>query len=97
MRTKQDYINGLAKMKRNLYYNGELIDRTDERQMDCINTIGTTYGVGHLPLDHRIRMLLSRYPFLMIPLMLIVAVLIALLLRFILGRRAGRRTNQGSR
>jgi aromatic ring hydroxylase len=43
MRTKQDYIQGLAKMKRNIYYDGQLIDRTDELQMDCLNTIGTTY------------------------------------------------------
>jgi len=43
MRTKQDYINGLSKMKRNLYFDGRLIDRTDELQMRCLNTIGTTY------------------------------------------------------
>jgi len=43
MRTKEQYIQGLAKMRRNLYLDGELIDRTDERQMDCINTIGTTF------------------------------------------------------
>ena len=30
MRTKQDYINGLSKMKRNIYFDGGLIDRTDE-------------------------------------------------------------------
>jgi aromatic ring hydroxylase len=43
MRTKQDYINGLSKMKRNVYFNGELIDRAGELQMPCINTLGTTY------------------------------------------------------
>jgi 4-hydroxybutyryl-CoA dehydratase / vinylacetyl-CoA-Delta-isomerase len=43
MRTKQDYIDGLKRMKRNVYFDGERIDRTDELQMDCINTIGTTY------------------------------------------------------
>ncbi len=43
MRTKQDFINALGKMKRNVYFNGERINRTDEIQMDCINTIGTTY------------------------------------------------------
>jgi 4-hydroxybutyryl-CoA dehydratase / vinylacetyl-CoA-Delta-isomerase len=43
MRTKQDYINGLSKMKRNVYFNGERIDRTSELQMACLNTIGTTY------------------------------------------------------
>ncbi|MFH2119946.1 MAG: 4-hydroxyphenylacetate 3-hydroxylase N-terminal domain-containing protein [Pseudomonadota bacterium] len=49
MRTKQDYIKGLAKMKRNLYYDGQLIDRTDELQMDCLNTIGTTYDEAAKP------------------------------------------------
>ena len=34
MRTKQDYIKGLSKMKRNIYFDGQLIDRTDEMQMD---------------------------------------------------------------
>ncbi len=43
LRTKEQYIEALGKMKRNIYFNGEKISRTDERQMDCINTIGTTY------------------------------------------------------
>ena len=38
MRTKEQYIQGLAKMKRNIYFDGAPIDRTDEIQMDCINT-----------------------------------------------------------
>ncbi len=49
MRTKADYIMGLSKMKRNLYHNGQLLDRTDELQMDCINTIGTTYDEAAKP------------------------------------------------
>ncbi len=49
MRTKQDYIDGLSKMKRNLYYDGQLIDRTDEVQMRCLNTIGTTYDEALRP------------------------------------------------
>ena len=49
MRTKADYIKGLSKMKRNLYYDGQLLDRTDELQMDCINTIGTTYDEAAKP------------------------------------------------
>ncbi|MDD2275921.1 MAG: 4-hydroxyphenylacetate 3-hydroxylase N-terminal domain-containing protein, partial [Smithellaceae bacterium] len=49
MRTKQDYINGLSKMKRNIYFDGQLIDRTDELQMDCLNTIGTTYDEAQKP------------------------------------------------
>ncbi|MDD5289460.1 MAG: 4-hydroxyphenylacetate 3-hydroxylase N-terminal domain-containing protein [Dehalococcoidales bacterium] len=49
MRTKQEYIKGLSKMKRNLYFDGEKIDRTDERQMRCINTIGTTFDEAAKP------------------------------------------------
>ena len=45
MRTKEQYINDLGKMKNNIYYDGEKIDRLDERQMHCINTIGTTFDM----------------------------------------------------
>ncbi|TET01380.1 MAG: aromatic ring hydroxylase [Promethearchaeota archaeon] len=45
MRTKEQYMNDLGKMKSNLYYDGEKIDRLDERQMHCINTIGTTFDM----------------------------------------------------
>ncbi len=31
MRTKEQYMNDLGKMKNNLYYDGEKIDRLDER------------------------------------------------------------------
>lgn len=49
MRTQEQYIQGLSKMKRNIYFDGELIDRTDERQMDCLNTIGTTFDEAAKP------------------------------------------------
>jgi aromatic ring hydroxylase len=49
MRTKQQYIQGLSKMRRNLYYDGDLMDRTDERQMNCINTLGTTFEEAAKP------------------------------------------------
>lgn len=49
MRSKQAYSNGLSKMKRNIHFNGQLIDRTDELQMDCINTIGTIYDEAEKP------------------------------------------------
>jgi aromatic ring hydroxylase len=49
MRTKQQYVKGLTKMKRNVYFDGELIDRTDERQMPCIETIGTTFDEALRP------------------------------------------------
>jgi len=49
MRTKEEYIKGLGRMRRNIYYNGELIDRTDERQMYCLDTIGTTFDEAARP------------------------------------------------
>jgi len=49
MRTKKQFINGLSKMRRNLYANGEKIDRTDERQMPCIDTIGITFDEAEKP------------------------------------------------
>ncbi len=49
MRTKQDYIKGLSKMKRNIYFDGQLIDRTDEIQVPCLDTIGTTYDEAAKP------------------------------------------------
>ena len=49
MRTKADYIKGLSKMKRNIYCDGQLIDRTDELQMRCIDVIGTTYDEAGKP------------------------------------------------
>jgi aromatic ring hydroxylase len=36
-------------MKRNIYFDGQLIDRTDELQMRCLNTIGTTYDEAARP------------------------------------------------
>ena len=45
MRTKEDYMKDLSKMKKNIFYDGERIDRLDERHMPCINTIGTTFDV----------------------------------------------------
>jgi aromatic ring hydroxylase len=49
MRSKKDYITGLSRMKRNIYFDGRLIDRTDELQMDCINTVGTTFDEAAKP------------------------------------------------
>ncbi|NHJ22697.1 MAG: aromatic ring hydroxylase [Candidatus Lokiarchaeota archaeon] len=45
MRTKEQYMEDLGKMKDNIYYNGEKISRLDERQMHCLNTIGMTYDM----------------------------------------------------
>jgi len=49
VRTKKEYIEGLSKMRRNIYVNGEKIDRTDELQQDCLNVIGTTYDEAEKP------------------------------------------------
>lgn len=49
MRTKEQYIEGLRKMRRNIYVNGNLIDRDDEMQADCVNTIGTTFDFANDP------------------------------------------------
>ena len=49
MRTKEQYIEALGKMKRNVYFNGQKIDRADELQINCINTIGTTYDEAAKP------------------------------------------------
>jgi len=49
MRTKEQYIEGLRKMRRNIYVDGNKIDRDDELQMDCINTIGLTFECAANP------------------------------------------------
>jgi 4-hydroxybutyryl-CoA dehydratase/vinylacetyl-CoA-Delta-isomerase len=49
MRTKEQYIEGLSKMRHNIYFDGEKINRADERQMRCINTIGTTFDEAAKP------------------------------------------------
>lgn len=49
MRTKEQYIEGLRKMRRNIYLDGNKIDRDDELQMDCINTIGLTFDCAAKP------------------------------------------------
>ncbi|MHA2294979.1 MAG: 4-hydroxyphenylacetate 3-hydroxylase family protein [Candidatus Hodarchaeales archaeon] len=49
MRTKEEYMKDLGKMKKNLYYNGEKIDRLDERQMPTFDVIGTTFEMANDP------------------------------------------------
>ncbi|MBN1380884.1 MAG: aromatic ring hydroxylase [Deltaproteobacteria bacterium] len=49
MRTKEEYIQGLSKMKRNLYCDGELIDRTDELHKECLDVMGTTFEEAQRP------------------------------------------------
>ena len=49
MRTKQQYIAGLSKMRRNIYVNGDKIDRTDPLQESTLNTIGLTFDYACKP------------------------------------------------
>ncbi len=49
MRTKEEFMKDLGKMKNNIYFNGERINRLDERQLPCIDTIGTTFDVVEDP------------------------------------------------
>lgn len=49
MRTKEEYIKSLGRMKRNIYFDGQLIDRTDEQQQRCLNTIGITFDEAERP------------------------------------------------
>jgi len=43
MRTKEQYIEGLKKLRRNVYFNGNKIDRDDEAQKDALNVMGLTF------------------------------------------------------
>jgi len=45
VRTKEQFMKDLGRMKPNLYYDGRELDRLDDLQMDCLNTIGITYDV----------------------------------------------------
>ena len=49
LRTKEQYIEGQRKLKRNVYCNGELIDRDDELQQGCMNVMGVTFEMAADP------------------------------------------------
>jgi aromatic ring hydroxylase len=49
LRTKEQYIEGLGKMKRNLYVNGERVSRTDEIMQPCLDVMGTTFTEAAKP------------------------------------------------
>ncbi|MFZ5643843.1 MAG: 4-hydroxyphenylacetate 3-hydroxylase family protein [Bacillota bacterium] len=49
MRTRAQYIERLSKMNRNLYTNGEKIDRLDERQEGAINVMSLTFDAAWDP------------------------------------------------
>ena len=43
VRTKEQYVKDLGRMKPNLYYDGKEFDRLDDLHSDCFNTIGITF------------------------------------------------------
>lgn len=49
MRTKEQYIKGLMKLKPNLYLKGEKVDRDHEALEQSINVIGKTFDAAHDP------------------------------------------------
>jgi aromatic ring hydroxylase len=53
-------MKDLSRMKKNLFYDGEKIDRLDERQMACINTIGITFDLAEDP-DYKDLMLVKSH------------------------------------
>ncbi|AFM40105.1 aromatic ring hydroxylase [Desulfosporosinus acidiphilus SJ4] len=49
MRTRAQYLERLSKMNRNLYANGEKIDRLDPRQEGALNIMGLTFDAAWDP------------------------------------------------
>jgi 4-hydroxybutyryl-CoA dehydratase/vinylacetyl-CoA-Delta-isomerase len=49
MRTKEQYIEGLKKLKPNLYLNGEKVGRDHEALKESLNVIGKTFEAAHDP------------------------------------------------
>ncbi|GAB6155205.1 4-hydroxyphenylacetate 3-hydroxylase family protein [Desulfosporosinus burensis] len=49
MRTRAQYIEGLGKKNNNLYFNGEKMDRLDERQQGAINVMGLSFDAAWDP------------------------------------------------
>jgi len=49
MRTKEQYVEGLRKMRRNIFVDGEKIDRDDELQMPTIDVMGMTFEYAQDP------------------------------------------------
>ena len=49
MRTKEEYLKGLTKLRKNIYLDGQKIDRDDEALMDSAGVIGVTFDLAHDP------------------------------------------------
>ena len=46
LRTREQYMEALSKMNKNVYHNGKLIDRLDPIQMGAINVMATSYDMA---------------------------------------------------
>ena len=46
LRTKEQYIEGLSKMKRNLYVDGEKVSRVDKMMQPTLNVMGNTFDAA---------------------------------------------------
>ena len=49
MRTKEQWVEGLRKMRRNIYVAGQKVDRDDEMMIPTINLMGLTFDYAHIP------------------------------------------------
>ncbi len=49
MITRQEYLKRLSKMRRNVYMDGKLIDRSDPRMEGAVNAMATTYDLVDNP------------------------------------------------
>ena len=49
LKTPEEYIKSLEKMRDNIYMGGELVKRTDPRIMPGIRVISTTYELAQKP------------------------------------------------
>lgn len=49
LKTKEEYIERLKKMKKNVYIGGEKVERVDERLVPGINVVGVTFDMAHNP------------------------------------------------
>lgn len=49
LRTREQYVERLRGMRRNIYVNGEKIDRDDELQQPALNVMGTTFDAARDP------------------------------------------------
>ena len=49
IKTKENYIERLKKMKKNVYIGGEKVGHVDDRLLPGINVVGVTFDMAHNP------------------------------------------------